>query len=123
MSAATARPARATSSWRPSRSGELVGLRVDNGRPVWNESLVGPRREVRAFGNLADIRGRPVIDRGLVLAMGTAGTLPRSTCARGQRQWERNIGGNQTPWVAGRFVFVVTGSGRRRRASSATPAR
>ena len=36
---------------------------------------VGPRRESRAFGNLADIRGRPVIDRGLVLAMGSAGTL------------------------------------------------
>ncbi|MFL6811833.1 MAG: PQQ-binding-like beta-propeller repeat protein, partial [Bradyrhizobium canariense] len=75
-----------------------------------NESLVGPRREARAFGNLADIRGRPVIDRGLVLAMGTAGTLTAIDLRSGQRQWERNIGGNQTPWVAGRFVFVVTGS-------------
>ena len=94
----------------PFTSGELVGLRLDNGRPVWNESLVGPRREARAFGNLADIRGRPVIDRGLVLAMGTAGTLTAIDLRSGQRQWERNIGGNQTPWVAGRFVFVVTGS-------------
>ena len=94
----------------PFTSGELVGLRLDNGRPVWNESLVGPRREARAFGNLADIRGRPVIDRGLVLAMGTAGTLTAIDLHSGQRQWERNIGGNQTPWVAGRFVFVVSGS-------------
>ena len=94
----------------PFTSGELVALRVDSGRPVWNESLVGPRREARAFGNLADIRGRPVIDRGLVLAMGTAGTLTAIDLHSGQRQWERNIGGNQTPWVAGRFVFVVTGS-------------
>jgi len=94
----------------PFTSGELVGLRVDSGRAVWNESLVGPRRESRAFGNLADIRGRPVIDRGLVLAMGTAGTLAAIDLRSGQRLWERNIGGNQTPWVAGRFVFVVTGS-------------
>jgi outer membrane protein assembly factor BamB len=94
----------------PFTSGELVGLRLDNGRPVWNESLVGPRREARAFGNLADIRGRPVIDRGLVLAMGTAGTLTAIDLRSGQRQWERNIGGNQTPWAAGRFVFVVTGT-------------
>lgn len=94
----------------PFTSGELVGLRLDNGRPVWNESLVGPRRESRAFGNLADIRGRPVIDRGLVLAMGTAGTLTAIELRSGQRQWERNVGGSQTPWVAGRFVFVVTGS-------------
>lgn len=94
----------------PFTSGELVSLRLENGRPVWNESLVGPRGELRAFGNLADIRGRPVIDRGLVLAMGSAGTLTAIDLHSGQRQWERNIGGNQTPWVAGRFVFVVTGA-------------
>lgn len=94
----------------PFTSGELVAFRLDNGRPVWNESLVGPRREARAFGNLADIRGRPVIDRGTVLAMGTAGTLTAIDLRSGQRQWERNVGGNQTPWAAGRFVFVVTGS-------------
>jgi outer membrane protein assembly factor BamB len=46
----------------PFTSGELVGLRLDNGRPVWNDSLIGPRGESRAFGNLADIRGRPVIE-------------------------------------------------------------
>jgi outer membrane protein assembly factor BamB len=94
----------------PFSSGELVELRAENGRTVWNESLVGPRRESRAFGNLADIRGRPVIDRNLVLAMGTAGTLAAIDLRSGQRQWERNIGGSQTPWVAGRFVFVVTAS-------------
>ena len=54
----------------PFSSGELVALRIDNGRQLWNESLIGRRGEMRAFGNLADIRGRPVIDRGLVLAIG-----------------------------------------------------
>ena len=94
----------------PFSSGELVGLRLDNGRPVWNESMIGARGEVRAFGNLTDIRGRPVIDRGVVLAMGTAGQLAAVELNSGQRLWERGIGGNQTPWVAGRFVFVTTGS-------------
>ena len=36
----------------PFTSGELVNLRLENGRPIWNESLVGPRGELRAFGNL-----------------------------------------------------------------------
>jgi outer membrane protein assembly factor BamB len=94
----------------PFTSGELVGLRLDTGRTAWNESLVGPRREARAFGNLADIRGRPVIDRGVVLAMGSAGTVAAIDLRSGQRLWERNIGGSQTPWAAGRFVFVVTSS-------------
>ena len=94
----------------PFTSGELVGLRLETGRTVWNESLVGPRREARAFGNLADIRGRPVIDRGVVLAMGSAGTLAAIDLRSGQRMWEKPIGGNQTPWAAGRFVFVVSGT-------------
>ncbi|MFZ5781377.1 MAG: PQQ-binding-like beta-propeller repeat protein [Pseudomonadota bacterium] len=94
----------------PFTSGELVGLRLENGRPVWNETMIGARGEVRAFGNLTDIRGRPVIDRGLVLAMGTAGQLAAVELRSGQRVWERSIGGNQTPWAAGSFVFVTTGS-------------
>ena len=92
----------------PFSSGELVGLRLDNGRPVWNESLIGPRGEARAFGNLTDIRGRPVIDRGVVVAMGSAGQLTAVDLRSGQRVWERGIGGSQTPWPAGRFLFVIT---------------
>lgn len=94
----------------PFSSGELVALRIDNGRQAWNESLIGRRGEMRAFGNLADIRGRPVIDRGLVLAIGSGGLMVAVDLRTGQRLWERNIGGNQTPWTAGRFVFAVTGS-------------
>jgi len=95
----------------PFTSGELVCLRLDNGRTVWNESVVGNNRgELRAFGNLADIRGRPVIDRGLVYAMGSAGQVSAFDLRTGQRKWDRSIGGSQTPWAAGDFVFVVTGS-------------
>lgn len=94
----------------PFTSGEVVALRADNGRSIWNESLIGARGDIRAFGNLADIRGRPVIDRGLVVAMGSAGQIAAIDLRSGQRQWDRNIGGSQTPWVAGRFVFVLTGN-------------
>ena len=94
----------------PFSSGELVALRLDNGRQVWNEALVGQRREARAFGNLADIRGRPVIDRGQVVAIGSAGQFAAIDLRSGQRAWERGFGGNQTPWVAGRFLFIVTNS-------------
>ena len=94
----------------PFTSGEVVALRADSGRSMWNESLIGARADIRAFGNLADIRGRPVIDRGLVIAMGSAGQIAGIDLHSGQRQWDRNIGGSQTPWVAGRFVFVLTGN-------------
>jgi outer membrane protein assembly factor BamB len=40
--------------------------------------------------------------------MGSAGTIAAIDLRAGQRIWERNVGGSQTPWVAGRFIFVVT---------------
>lgn len=94
----------------PLTSGELVSLNVQNGRSNWNESLVGRNRESRAFGNIVDIRGRPVIDRNLVFAMGSAGTLAAVDLQSGARRWERNVGGSQTPWVAGQYVFIVSNS-------------
>ncbi|MBS0219429.1 MAG: PQQ-binding-like beta-propeller repeat protein [Proteobacteria bacterium] len=94
----------------PFRSGELVAFHPASNRSIWNESLVGRGAEARAFGNLADIRGRPVIDRGQVFAMSSAGQLTAIDLASGQRRWERNFGGNQTPWVAGRFLFVISSS-------------
>jgi outer membrane protein assembly factor BamB len=94
----------------PFSSGELVNVRLNNGRMVWNEQLIGNRRETRAFGALSDIRGRPVIDRGVVVAMGSGGQLAAFELSSGQHKWERNIGGSQTPWLAGRFVFVVSNS-------------
>ena len=54
---------------------------------------------MRAFGNLADIRGRPVIDRGHGVRDGLGRPDRRaSTCAAANAEWERSIGGNQTPW-------------------------
>jgi outer membrane protein assembly factor BamB len=94
----------------PLTSGELVSLNIQNGRSNWNESLVGRNRESRAFGNIVDIRGRPVIDRNAVFAMGSAGTVAALDLNSGARRWERNVGGSQTPWVAGGYVFIVSNS-------------
>lgn len=94
----------------PFTSGEIAALRIDSGRPIWNETLIGARADIRASGNLSDIRGRPVIDRGLVIAMGSGGQIAGIDLHSGQRQWDRNIGGSQTPWPAGRFLFIVTGN-------------
>jgi outer membrane protein assembly factor BamB len=42
--------------------------------------------------------------------MGSAGQIAGIDLRSGQRQWDRNIGGSQTPWTAGRFLFIVTGN-------------
>lgn len=91
----------------PYSSGELVALRLETGRPQWSENLITARR-ADSVSNLADISGRPVIDRGRVFAIGNAGIVAAIDQRSGSRIWDKQIGGTQTPWVAGDWVFVLS---------------
>ncbi|MEQ8604567.1 MAG: PQQ-binding-like beta-propeller repeat protein [Marivibrio sp.] len=91
----------------PYSSGELFALRLGNGRVSWQENLTSTRR-VDALASLADIRARPVVDRGLVYAVSHAGRMIAIDLRTGARAWDRRIGGAETPWVAGDYLFMLT---------------
>ena len=91
----------------PYSSGELFAMRAENGRVVWSDNLTALRR-IDAMAALAHIRGNPVIDRGIVYAISHSGRLVAIDQRSGARVWERNIGGVDTPWVAGEFIFVLS---------------
>ena len=91
----------------PFSSGEIFALRMENGRVLWSDNLTAVRR-VDAVSSLADVRGRPVIDRDMVFALSHSGRMVGVDRRSGARVWERDIGGVEMPWVAGDYVFVVT---------------
>lgn len=91
----------------PYSSGELFALRVDNGSVLWQDQLTTVRRTDNV-ATLSDIRGRPIIDRGRVYAIGHADLLVAIELRTGRRLWEREIGGIQSPWVAGDYLYLVT---------------
>lgn len=91
----------------PYSSGELFALRLGNGQVSWQENLTSARR-VDALSSLADIRGRPVIDRGLVYAVSHAGRMIAIDLRTGARAWDRRIGGTETPWIAGDYLYQLT---------------
>ncbi|MBL6959037.1 MAG: PQQ-like beta-propeller repeat protein [Rhodospirillales bacterium] len=91
----------------PFSSGELVALKVENGRVLWNHSLSAARR-TDVVSTLSHIRGRPVIDRGLVFAMSHGGLLVSIDLRSGRRLWDKVIGGLESPWVAGDYLFLLT---------------
>jgi len=94
----------------PYSSGELVALRVNNGRVVWSDSLASVRK-TDTLSTVAHIRGHPVVDRGVVYAVSHSGRLVAIDLRTGARIWERAIGGSETPWVAGNFIYVVSNQG------------
>jgi outer membrane protein assembly factor BamB len=91
----------------PFSSGEIVALRTDNGRLLWADSLAAARRTDQV-STLSHVRGRPVIDRGRVFALSHGGVMVSIDLRTGRRIWDRQIGGLETPWIAGDYIFVVT---------------
>jgi outer membrane protein assembly factor BamB len=88
-------------------SGELVALRVENGRVLWEDSL-GSLRRTDELGSISHIRASPVIDRGRVYALSYGGMMVAVDLRNGRRLWDASIGGIERPWVAGDMVYVVT---------------
>lgn len=91
----------------PYTSGELFALNVRNGRSSWSDSLARSGG-LTPLSSLADISGRPVIDRGLVFANSHAGRLVAIDIRTGERAWTIDVGGTQRPWVAGDYLYVIT---------------
>jgi len=91
----------------PYSSGEIYALRVTNGRPAWNDMLTHSG-VATALSELDDIAGRPVVDRDEVYAISHSGVLAAININTGDRLWSRDIGGIQTPWAAGDYVYVLT---------------
>ena len=87
-------------------SGEVFGLRPENGRVIWSDNLAATQA-VNAVAGLADIRGRPVIDRGRAYAISHSGRMAAIDLRTGERAWEQPIGSSHGPWVCGDYIFVL----------------
>lgn len=92
-------------------SGELTAYRYENGRAVWQDAL--SRTSIStAVAALSDIDASPVIDQGKVYAIGQGGRMVAMELVTGQRLWELNVAGIETPVVGGEWLFVVTDDAR-----------
>lgn len=88
-------------------SGDIVALRVENGAVAWQDNL---SRSLRLGGlsGLADIRALPVIDGEIILGISFGGKMAALDKRTGNRLWQRDITGKETPWIAGDVVYVLT---------------
>jgi outer membrane protein assembly factor BamB len=89
-------------------SGELIAFRAENGQTLWVDNLAARRRGGGALGSISDIKGLPIIHDGIVYAVSFSGRIVAIDERTGQRIWQREIGGAQTPWTAGDAVYLIT---------------
>ena len=90
-------------------SGEVVALRVADGRVMWTESLAAAGRI--SLAEVSGIRALPVISEGRVVAVGMGGLSVAIDLRSGRRLWERELGGPNAPYVVGDWVFAVSAAG------------
>ncbi len=88
-------------------SGEIFDLRAENGRVAWSYALTAPT-QVGAMPAIADIRGLPVAAGDRVYAISHSGRVAAIDRRTGDRAWEADIGGVNTPVVSGNAAFVLS---------------
>jgi len=88
-------------------SGEIFAFRTENGKMIWGDNLSN-LSQTGALTKISDIRGLPVIDKGIVYAVSYGGRMVAIDERTGARIWQREIGGSETPWAAGNAVYILT---------------
>ncbi len=87
-------------------SGEIYALKAENGHQLWTETLSTTRRP-DSLSSLSHIKALPVISQNIVIIVGHNHKMAAYDLRRGERLWERHIGGTRTPAVIGDFIFMV----------------
>ncbi len=88
-------------------SGEITALRADSGNVIWTDGLGLAQGQATIVDFLA-IRGEPVISNGQVFATGLGGLTIAADLLTGRRVWERRVASQNTPYVAGDWMFLVS---------------
>ncbi len=91
----------------PFGSGEIAGALKKSGIRVWGSSVSGQRRG-RAYANISDITGDPVIDQGVIYAANQGGRVVALKSSSGERLWTAREGAYSPVWPSGDSIFLIS---------------
>ncbi|MEM7505476.1 MAG: PQQ-binding-like beta-propeller repeat protein [Pseudomonadota bacterium] len=91
----------------PYASGEMLGVDIGSGRPIWSAVLTGGRRGL-ARASITDLTGDPVIAGPFVLAANQSGRMVAIEGRSGNRVWTRVIGAIRPLWPVGDTLFLMS---------------
>lgn len=88
-------------------NGELRAFKASTGTPLWSEMLISPKR-TNSLANITAIKANPIIDGDKVFAAGHSDVLMAIDLRTGKKIWEREISTSNQPWIAGKFMYVLS---------------
>ena len=90
-------------------NGDIQSFNAALGTPLWTDTAVS-NRQAYSSTYLHSIKASPVVEGEKVYILGNADTLAAIDIRSGNRIWEKEIGGTNTPLLSGNTLFVVTNS-------------
>ena len=69
--------------------------------------LISPKR-TNSLANITAIKANPIIDGDKVFAAGHSDVLMAIDLRTGKKIWEREISTSNQPWIAGKFMYVLS---------------
>ncbi len=94
----------------PFGSGDLVAALKSTGLRVWGSAVAGQRRG-RAYSNISDITGDPVLAEGVLYAANAGGRVVALKPSSGERIWTANEGAYSPVLPSGDSVFMISDQG------------
>lgn len=91
----------------PYSTGEIHVLRAENGYPLMVQNMSSENgSSSQSFVN--HVRARPVISGKHLIAVSNSGLTTVFDWFRGERVWEKSVGGTHTPAVTSHFIFLLS---------------
>ncbi len=94
----------------PFGSGDIVAALKSSGIRVWGSAVAGQRRG-RAYANISDITGDPVIYDGVIYAANAGGRIVAIKPSSGERLWTANEGAYSPVLPVGDSIFMISDQG------------
>lgn len=91
----------------PFGSGEMTSALKKSGIRVWGSSVAGQRRG-RAYSNISDVTGDPVVSGNKIFASNQGGRTVALDIGSGERLWTAKEGALAPVWPADDSVFLVS---------------
>jgi outer membrane protein assembly factor BamB len=91
-------------------NGQIQAYKASTGTPLWQE-WIASSSGTDAMADITAVTANPIIDEGLVFAVGYNAPLLAIDIRTGAKIWQRQIAASSQPWVAGKFLFVLTTDG------------
>ena len=88
-------------------NGEVEAFNANIGYPLWSANLVNKTRG-NSTTNINAVKASPVIDGQTVYAIGHNDMLAAIDYRNSEMIWSQDIGGTNTPWIAGDYMYVLT---------------